>query len=48
MGLIIGVSVVGGVALLGALVFLWMKFGGRRFSDYQDEDGELIRANASI
>ena len=28
------------MAVLGALIFLYMKFGGRRFSDYQDEDGE--------
>lgn len=40
-GLIVGVSVVGGVALLGALIFLWMKFGGKRFSDYQDEDADI-------
>lgn len=37
--LIIGVSVVGGVAILGAVIFLWMKFGGKRFSDYKDDDG---------
>lgn len=41
MGLIIGVSVVGGVAVIGALIFLWMKFGGKRFSDYQDEDHDI-------
>lgn len=40
-GLIVGVSVVGGLALIGALIFLWMKFGGRRFSDYQDEDTDI-------
>ncbi|PWN45190.1 hypothetical protein IE81DRAFT_207394 [Ceraceosorus guamensis] len=39
--LIIGVSVVGGVALLGALVFLYMKFGGKRFSDFNDDDADI-------
>lgn len=41
MGLIIGVSVVGGVAVIGALIFLYMKFGGKRFSDYHDEDADI-------
>lgn len=40
-GLIVGVSVVGGLALLGALIFLYMKFGGKRFSDYQDDDADI-------
>ncbi|PWN35182.1 uncharacterized protein FA14DRAFT_154606 [Meira miltonrushii] len=40
-GLIVGVSVVGGVAILGALIFLYMKFGGRRFSDYDNDDADI-------
>ncbi|UZJ57031.1 hypothetical protein CBS101457_006351 [Exobasidium rhododendri] len=40
-GLIVGVSVVGGVAIIGALIFLYMKFGGKRFSDFHDEDADI-------
>ncbi|MCO5549526.1 hypothetical protein L7F22_002998 [Adiantum nelumboides] len=40
-GLIVGVSVVGGVAILGALIFLYMKFGGKRFSDYENDDADI-------
>lgn len=32
---------VGGVAILGALIFLYMKFGGRRFSDYENDDADI-------
>lgn len=31
----------GGVALIGVLIFLYMKFGGRRFSEYQDDDADI-------
>ena len=39
--MIVGVSVVGGVAILGALIFLYMKFGGKRFSDYENDDADI-------
>ncbi|KAK0558110.1 hypothetical protein OC846_000103 [Tilletia horrida] len=38
--LIIGVSVVGGAALLGLAAFLWMKFGNKR-SGYEDDDHDI-------
>ncbi|KAK0533147.1 hypothetical protein OC842_003054 [Tilletia horrida] len=39
--LIIGVSVVGGAALLGLLAFLYMKFGQKRFSNYDEDDHDI-------
>ncbi|KAN0065710.1 hypothetical protein ACQY0O_000840 [Thecaphora frezii] len=40
-GLIIGVSVTGGVLILGALLFLYMKFGGKRFDGLDDGDTDI-------
>jgi len=45
--LIIGVSVVGGVAVLGAAIFLYMKFGGKRFTGYEDDDSEYRKGQGS-
>ncbi|EPQ31135.1 uncharacterized protein PFL1_01324 [Pseudozyma flocculosa PF-1] len=40
-GLIIGISVAGGVLILAALVFLYMKFGGKRFDGLDDNDTDI-------
>ena len=40
-GLIIGISVAGGVLILAALVFLYLKFGGKRFSGFEDNDADI-------
>ncbi|SPC66022.1 uncharacterized protein UHOD_04610 [Ustilago sp. UG-2017b] len=40
-GLIIGVSVTGGVLVLAAFIFLYFKFGTRRFSNFDDGDADI-------
>lgn len=40
-GLIIGVSVAGGVLVLAAFLFLYFKFGTRRFSNFEDGDADI-------
>ncbi|TKY85415.1 hypothetical protein EX895_005577 [Sporisorium graminicola] len=40
-GLIIGVSVAGGVIVLIAFIFLYFKFGTRRFSNFDDGDADI-------
>ncbi|SPO23746.1 uncharacterized protein UTRI_03717_B [Ustilago trichophora] len=40
-GLIIGVSVAGGVLVLATFIFLYFKFGTRRFSNFEDGDADI-------
>ncbi|KDN46495.1 hypothetical protein K437DRAFT_108121 [Tilletiaria anomala UBC 951] len=40
-GLIIGVSVAGGVALIALLAFLYFKFGNKRFSGYDYDENDI-------